>query len=455
MITGQPLEPAPRELDAADIAERLKTRRNDPCPCGSETKYKKCCLAKDQAWMRDAAQARMLETTMRVKSTCEQQLQQDQTIVERTADEDAAIFAEETAPRSAVEAKLDALWCEFAAFEHPSSQQMDVFLNDLLALPPEETDWCDLFHEFARRGHRDLPAVFRRITSAIPPTRESGISFFFWAAAEEFDRHDYRHLFAEVAAAYRTLDGQSYDADALLHLEEYLLAVGDDAEALRLCEHFLPILREDGGLMPYAVPAFCGRIFELRIGAALRNAADAHPPAADVARTLRTGLEEEVDGEAAANAAAAITSEDAPWAREQFDLAFVDIRSDSTWHAALRLRGALIGVAREAWQLEQVAPGCAVVGLQLLLTAVYESLEKRRKRKKTGSNILSYLTPEGIEKRVVATCRGLIGVNIPKARLLLDAHDILARFAWRHRLISPAEAEQTQTELARLRSLLE
>ncbi len=27
----------------------MKTGRNDPCPCGSNKKYKKCCLAKDEA----------------------------------------------------------------------------------------------------------------------------------------------------------------------------------------------------------------------------------------------------------------------------------------------------------------------------------------------------------------------------------------------------------------------
>jgi hypothetical protein len=30
-----------------------KPRRNDPCPCGSGKKYKKCCLAKDEAQKRD------------------------------------------------------------------------------------------------------------------------------------------------------------------------------------------------------------------------------------------------------------------------------------------------------------------------------------------------------------------------------------------------------------------
>ena len=35
----------------------MKTGRNDPCPCGSGKKYKKCCLAKDQAAAERAAAA--------------------------------------------------------------------------------------------------------------------------------------------------------------------------------------------------------------------------------------------------------------------------------------------------------------------------------------------------------------------------------------------------------------
>ncbi len=36
----------------------MKVGRNDPCPCGSGKKYKKCCLAKDEAAARQAAQER-------------------------------------------------------------------------------------------------------------------------------------------------------------------------------------------------------------------------------------------------------------------------------------------------------------------------------------------------------------------------------------------------------------
>ena len=35
-----------RRMSGADAPVRTKTGRNDPCPCGSGKKYKKCCLGK-------------------------------------------------------------------------------------------------------------------------------------------------------------------------------------------------------------------------------------------------------------------------------------------------------------------------------------------------------------------------------------------------------------------------
>ncbi len=40
--------------ESVAAAERLKTGRNDLCPCGSGRKYKRCCLSKDQALVRQA-----------------------------------------------------------------------------------------------------------------------------------------------------------------------------------------------------------------------------------------------------------------------------------------------------------------------------------------------------------------------------------------------------------------
>lgn len=38
---------APRQI--------LKVGRNDPCPCGSEKKYKNCCIEKGEAFLKKMA----------------------------------------------------------------------------------------------------------------------------------------------------------------------------------------------------------------------------------------------------------------------------------------------------------------------------------------------------------------------------------------------------------------
>lgn len=55
------------------------------------------------------------------------------------------------------------------------------------------------------------------------------------------------------------------------------------------------------------------------------------------------------------------------------------------------------------------------------------------------------------------SCDDLLGVNEPRARILLDAQDVLLRFASRHRLIADADAAAvaTRAELARLRAVLD
>ena len=40
-------------LGSTVLTTMAKPGRNDPCPCGSGNKYKKCCLAKEEAVARD------------------------------------------------------------------------------------------------------------------------------------------------------------------------------------------------------------------------------------------------------------------------------------------------------------------------------------------------------------------------------------------------------------------
>jgi hypothetical protein len=199
---------------------------------------------------------------------------------------------------------------------------MDAFQGNLLTLPPEATSWDDVFHRFARQDHPDLPGVFRRIAAAVPPTRETDMAFFYWAATEEFSRQRYHQLLPEVASTWRTLDLGSYDPDALSHMEDYLLAQGFEAETPELAEHFLPILRADGGLMPHGVPTLCGPIFELGVGRHLRAEPRLATMPVLMAEELRRGIDEEIHPDAARGAAEVIAGRSPVpiWAQPQFDL---------------------------------------------------------------------------------------------------------------------------------------
>jgi hypothetical protein len=61
---------------------------------------------------------------------------------------------------------------------------------------------------------------------------------------------------------------RAYDADALVHLDDYLLAAHLKREALQLAKRFLPAGREDvatGRLMPHAVSELSEITFQLRL----------------------------------------------------------------------------------------------------------------------------------------------------------------------------------------------
>jgi hypothetical protein len=386
----------------------MKTGRSDLCPCGSGRKYKKCCLRGDEDLARQANAARRSEVIERIEPA--------PASVGNTIGEDAHGAPESTLPPD-VRRRLDALWKAFDAVNHPTAAQMNEFLGELLALPPEATDWSELLHEFARRNHPYLVAVFQRIAANVPHTKGTDMAFFYWAAAEECAGDNLSALLPELVDGFCRLDRHSYDADALAHVEDYLLAGHLETEALRLAEQFLPIERADDGLMPHAVPTTCNLIFQLRVGIALRSAPHAAASPEAVARVLGRDIEDEIDAEAIAHAARTICEPDvgSAWTRTHFALVAGDIRSsDSAWQECLRLNDTLMGVARDAWRSESFPAGCAFLALSRLVASVYgaraETGEKRKKRS-GGGNLLNYLNPGGMEARIARGCRELLGVN--------------------------------------------
>jgi len=439
-------------------AANTKTGRNDPCPCGSGKKYKKCCLPKDEA-ERQKFRAAQIDARL-------QQAETPNPTAPGAALPDASasppLFDDEVQDQDPLppetRRRLNEWWDAFKALPNPTHEQMNTFLSHLLELPAEPTEWADLFHRFARASHPELPAVFRRIAGNVPHTKEAGMAFYYWAAAEEFTRCGHPQLLPEVAAGFRKLDLQSYDPDALWHLLDWLLAANFETETLALAEHFLPILRADDGLMDYSVPDLCDKIFELRAGARLREDQNPGPDVERVAEELRRNMEEDIHLDSARAAATVIAnrSQATPWSRAEFELVSGDIREDTkAWEDCLRLFRTLLQVAREAWRVEQRTPGCALLGLTLMLNSVYRAQDSGgKKAKKSSHNLLDHLLPAGLEARLVRSCRDMIGINEPRAQLMLDGHEVLWRFATRHQLLSAPDLARSRKELDRLKQLL-
>ncbi len=488
LVEEHPLE-QPRTTAADGAAhERLqRTGRNDPCPCGSGKKYKKCCLPKDELAARNPAGGSSLPAVRRAELDSappesddsdddgygeafdpDEEGEDDVIDIEPAAGAAAATGSGAAKPATddpdepgltpEVEAAVDAVWEEFNHIEDPTAEQMMVHLERLISLPPEATLWNELFHQFIKLKHDDLPGVFRRIAAGVRPTPGASLGFFYWAAIEAFVKRRQYEFVPEVVAGFRTLDLRTYDADALDHVQLWAMAAGCEAEALALVEQFFTAVRADDGLMPYAASDEGRLLFELRVGGRLREPTARGADPAVLAGELRCGLESEIHADHARRAAEVICGV-APVrvvTRHDFDLPLGEVQEKTPeWVGWLACLEVLMYVAREAWEEERRLPGIGFRGLQSLVDAVYGDLDDRpSKLKRAPLNLLDCLQPSGMERRVVRQTRGIMGTNLPKAHLLLEAHSDLLRYAARHRLIEDHFATKSERNLARLKAEL-
>ncbi len=448
LIREYPAE-ARTQAPGADAARaRLKTGRNEPCPCGSGRKYKKCCLIQDEDLVSRAVAVQRAAVT---RTELNEGAAKETVLIPQPSVRSKA--------RDPVLEKRDEVWDAFEALEQPTREQMDEFLEGLLALPPEAIEWNDVLHDLAQRGYPDLPGAFRRIAGAVPYNKETAMGYFYWAAAEIFARGGHENVLPEVAAGFRRAGPEHYEDEALSHIEDVLLAAGLEDETLRLAEDLLPADCGSRERFGYHLSEQCDLIFDLRVGIALRNGPQTGSSVDIVATGLQRQLEGVADADFVRRCTAVICGTEAlpAWTRAHFDMMHVGSNRSAAQQEYLHLYERMMAVAREAWKTGGISPGRALWGLSRLLRSVYEEWpERREKRKKKGgpANMLNYLNASAIEARVAGGCRDLLSTNVSRARMLLDAYEILLNFAIRHGLVSCGDAAAAQQELARLRGVL-
>lgn len=398
----------------------MKIGRNDPCPCGTGAKYKKCCLPRDEA---RASLSRSI-----------------------------SFHGEEAA---AGELEGAALLQRFRKQAAPDEAAVAELLKGLLPLPPGAVDWAGVLEQIARHPHLDLAAAYRTIDAGVPHEADSGLAHFYTTAAGLFAASGRRELLAEVAGAYSRLEEDAFTEHSLSRLQDCLVLEGLEAEALALAGHFLPALRvrmDQEELEGYLVSLQGVRMLVLRAGQLLRTGPRTGDGQAVVSKFLWKDIaEEEVlpgiveyMAETLCNPASG-----PPWKPGDLGLP----RFTCGHALAIRQHGLFVAVAREAWTQEQRSPGATLWGLlELLRSANHEN----DLRDRSILNLHDYLVKTDLDQRILRyAVDDHTGVmNHPLALLVCDAGAALARFLQRHQLLSgPALASVTQ-ELRTFRSAL-
>jgi hypothetical protein len=123
----------------------MKTGRNDPCPCGSGKKYKKCCLARDQ----EAAAKQAADLPLPVPAGPPQGLPPPSA----PRPGPAAAASPPAVPRDPLDVKREVRWADFEAQD--TDGQITVFLA---AVEDAELMDGDLAFAMLNRLHEDLVA---------------------------------------------------------------------------------------------------------------------------------------------------------------------------------------------------------------------------------------------------------------------------------------------------------
>jgi hypothetical protein len=282
----------------------MKVGRNDPCPCGSGKKYKKCCLAKDEAAARQAAQERA-----RVVRA-----------VEPLAGGDPFVgfpaytppSPPEARPRSPEEAAREELWTDFEAAD--VAEQTALFRRALADdLLDGEYAYEMLAHLRDEGEHALWGTLVEELQAARPDLYAHSAPYYLeWQIADALAA-GYLDRLPALAAALAETAGD--DLDQFYHSRDRLAYHGHLALLAETMARAWPLVRESDKFIPGADAEFAAEAQQLTMLAYLERTAA--PRADDPALLAAVEQFEPVDfPEALADQIALITGQaDRPWDR--------------------------------------------------------------------------------------------------------------------------------------------
>lgn len=230
-----------------------KIGRNDPCPCGSGKKYKKCCLAKDEEAQQAARQKEMADA----------KVAQEQRISEQKEKLISSVAAPEKELRKTQKLKLaekkrKAFWGNFNAADYEG--KIAIFMEEL-----DDTGWMcrdvafdmlkGIHHEaIKRKDWRKLSELVGILNDRLPKLYKAERHYYLrWqiedlVCAQQWDLLE--PLVIELAkVAYREIDQFSAIQDCLAYYGQLPVL----AKAMRIA---WPKVKKSEHIMRWAVEEF-------------------------------------------------------------------------------------------------------------------------------------------------------------------------------------------------------
>jgi SEC-C motif len=240
----------------------MKAGRNDPCPCGSGKKYKKCCLAKDQeASLRQTAAIPPPPSSVASPRLAPSRTEQHPKPAGRIAPARAAEVPTPPLPRDPVTERAEERWREFEVRD--GEDRIVLFLE---TLEDAEVMEDDMAFEMLSVLHRDAVASGGRTRFAecvgalrerLPEVFDQGAHYYLsWClldALAEGRQEVVPSLARELAArAGRDIDTFNRAREALGYHGQLDVIV----ESLRIA---WPLVKSSDNIVPWGISEFAER----------------------------------------------------------------------------------------------------------------------------------------------------------------------------------------------------
>ena len=350
-----------------------------------------------------------------------------------------------------VSASVDKAWNNFDALDSPSAAQAEAFVEELLALPHEATEWNEVFETVVRSGHPDIFKIFHRLAAALAPSRNNNFAYICWRATEVVVQLKTPQRLPEIARTLLDFNPEVCDPDALSHIADALLANDYVNEVIELMIGFLPSLRENDELMAWVLPHVAEEIFLLRLGALITSGDYSHQPLEQLLAGLCADLGDEICTDRASVPLQYLMQDRENFSREHFTVPSSTKDSDKQEILWNGLQHAFVEMARDEWQTGNRNPSKALIGLRMILRSAESQLANRREKgPKPPLNLLDYLNFAGMERLVVSECRDMIGLNEDRALIMLEACVTLTHWAGRHGLLAEKDTAKAEKDLTKL-----